>query len=255
MSDATPIFIVGSPRSGTTLMRLVINAHPEIVCGPETHILEDMRGALEARWKPLERYGFPKEYWHGRIRDFFVGFKEDHARARGKRRWADKTPRYVRMLPFIDELFPDAQVIHVIRDGRDVVASVRRIWGYRRAMKAAMGGWRDQVVAGREYGARLPSDRYHEVRYEDLALRPEETLRPLFAFLGEEWDPVVLSYDKTPRDGSRRQRELLEQRREGESAFFKSSVGAGGRKLDPILAATIRRTSQPLLRELGYITG
>src|SRR6266542_1835989 len=135
-SRRAPIFVVGCQRSGTTLLRLILDAHPNISCGPETRFLTDLAHVTTGSWKRLAQYGFPKQYWHEHIAGMFDAIKSDYARRAGKSRWADKTPRYALTLPFIDRLFPTCQVVHVIRDGRDVVASHRVRWGYLAALKA-----------------------------------------------------------------------------------------------------------------------
>ena len=172
-----PIFIVGCQRSGTTLLRLILDAHPNLSCGPETRFLEDLaRITGDGNWPRMRLFGFPKEYWHERIAALFDEFQGDYARARGKARWADKTPRYALCIDYLDRLFPTCQVVHVIRDGRDVVASHRHRWGYLSALKAVKK-WPWYVHAARAAGARLAAQgRYHEVRYEELVSDPEAAL-------------------------------------------------------------------------------
>jgi hypothetical protein len=190
----SPIFIIGCHRSGTTLLRLILDAHPNISCGPETRFLADLANiTADPNWQRMRLYGFPKQYWHQRIAALFDAFQSEYAHARGKVRWADKTPRYALCVDYLNELFPTCQVVHVVRDGRDVVASHRDRWGYGSALKAVKK-WPWYVATARAAGARLPADRYHEVRYEDLVTDPEGTLRQLLDFLGEPWDPILLQH-------------------------------------------------------------
>src|SRR6266508_118853 len=232
-SRRAPIFVVGCQRSGTTLLRLILDAHPNISCGPETRFLTDLAHVTTGSWKRLAQYGFPKQYWHEHIAGMFDAIKSDYARRAGKSRWADKTPRYALTLPFIDRLFPTCQVVHVIRDGRDVVAS--------HSVRAA--------------GAAMTPDRYHELRYEDLVSEPEKTLRELLDFLDEPWDPAVLAHDRAPHDVPERYRDLASSRRRsaGEGgAIYRSRVGAHRRELDPLLRLLLRVVNGRTLRELGY---
>jgi hypothetical protein len=113
-----PIFIVGCQRSGTTLLRLILDSHPNISCGPETRFLADFaRITSPPMWPRMQQYGFPKEYWHRKFAELFDSFQSDYARRRGKNRWADKIPRYALYLEYLDQLFPSCQVVHVIPDG------------------------------------------------------------------------------------------------------------------------------------------
>jgi hypothetical protein len=251
-----PILIIGSARSGTTMLRLILDTHPRISCGEETHLLQTMEPAMSRHWRLLERYGFPRGYWTTRLAAFYGGAMSDYATGRGKARWADKDPSNTLLLPFADELFPDAQYIHLIRDGHDVVASHRDRWGYRSGLRAARGVWRRYVDIAREFGARQPPGRYHELRYEALVAQPEAQLRELFAFLGEVWEPAVLEFDRAQHDGTERYSRFTAQRRsEGgdASTIYRSRVGAGRDSLDPVLRTMLHRSSGSLLRELGYL--
>jgi hypothetical protein len=216
--------------------------------------LTDLTRILTDHWPRIERYGFDKAYWQQRIAKFFDSFQVDYAHRRGKQRWAEKTPRYTTMLPLIDTLFPQCQVVHLIRNGRDVVASHRRRWGYRRALRAP-DAWRTYVTAARSFGATFPADRYLELRYEALVSSPEATLRPLFEFLGEPWNAAVLPYDVAAHDVSGRHASLTASRRQasGETdAIYRSRIGAGSRELGPLLKIVFRLRAGQLNRELGY---
>ncbi|MET0772814.1 MAG: sulfotransferase [Candidatus Limnocylindrales bacterium] len=255
-AERGPILIIGSARSGTTMLRLILDSHPRISCGEETHLLQTMEPALGKHWRLLDRYGFPREYWTSRLADFYGGAMSDYAARRGKARWADKDPSNTLLLPFAGELFPDAQYIHLIRDGHDVVASHKDRWGYRSGVRAARGAWRKYVETARAFGAGQPEGRYHELRYEALVAEPETQLRALFAFLGEDWDPAVLEFDKAEHDGTERYSRFTAQRRsEGGdgSTIYRSRVGAGKDSLDPVLRTMLHRSSGSLLRELGYL--
>jgi hypothetical protein len=204
----------------------------------------------------VERYGFPKRYWDERLATFYGGAMADYATRRGKQRWADKDPSNTLLLPFVDRLFPDAQYIHLLRDGHDVVASHRDRWGYRSGARAARGAWKRYVEAARAFGASLPPGRFHELRYERLVEDPEAELRTLVDFLGEDWDPAMLAFDQAEHDGTERYQGFTAQRRaEGgeDSAIYRSRVGAGRSSLDPVLRTMLHRSSGGLLRELGYL--
>jgi hypothetical protein len=250
-----PIFIIGCARSGTTLLRMILDSHPRISCGEETKFLLDLEPILGSHWRLLAPYGFDRAWWLDRIRDMYGGFQTAYVKKRGKARWAEKTPSYTLHLPFVEELFPDAQYLHIIRDGRDVVASYRNRWGYRSGVRAANSVWAHYVRTAREFGSRLAPGRYHELRYEALVGDTEPTVRALLAFLGEDWDPLVLRYEEAEHDTTERYATFTAQRREtgGDTApIYRSRVGAGKRALDPVLKALLARSGGSLLAELGY---
>jgi hypothetical protein len=253
MADA-PIFLLGCQRSGTTMLRLVLDSHSRISCGPETRFLTDLERIVGRDWERLARFGFPREDWLRRIREFFGGVHGDYAAARGKARWADKTPLYALAIPFLAEVFPDAQIVHVIRDGRDVVVSHRKRFGYWSAVKCAMK-WPRYIRVARAAGRALPPERYHEVRYEEAVREPEKTLRALFEFLGEPWEPGVLDYGDKQHDVADKYTREADKRRAAartDAQIYGSRVGTYRRELDPFLRLLVWVFSRRTLRELGY---
>lgn len=248
-----PIFIVGSPRSGTTLLRLVLDSHSRISCGPETQFLKGLAPIVGRRWEAMSRYGFDRDYWLDRIAALHSSPLEEYARRRGKQRWADKTPQYGRHLTFVDELYPDSQVVHVIRNGLDVVASHKERWGRERAV-AATYAWRDYILTIREQSRALPRDRYTEVRYEALVGEPEATIRSVLQFLGEPWEDGVLEYDEHEHDEAPSGAAYRARRHAAGDggAVYSSRVGAGRRELDPVLKLLFWKRSGALQRSLGY---
>jgi hypothetical protein len=247
-----PIFIVGSPRSGTTLLRLILDSHSRIACGPETQILADLDDSLCRHWRRLERYGRDEDYWRAKCRTLFEEVKLDYAASKGKSRWADKTPSYALHLPFITALFPEAQVVHVIRDARLVTASALDRWGWRTAWEMP-GRWAASVAAASAAGARLGPERYRELRFEQVAGDAEGTLRALLAWLGEAWEPEMLAYDRFAHDGSGRNRAMRAAAPPAPGTAVDSSRATRPRRrLDPLLRARVERVAGPLNRALGY---
>lgn len=196
-------------------------------------------------WKNLERYGFERSYWDAKCRAFFEEFKIEHAARRGKRRWAEKTPTYAEHLPFVSALFPEAQIIHIIRDARLVTASAFARWGWRRAWQAPET-WVSCITEARAFGAGASPERYYEIRFEALVSDAEATLRPLFEWLGEDWDPVVLSYDRVEHE-------------DGPDGWKKTSArsrASSGHAVDPQRARKPRRPIDPALRaRIEYVAG
>lgn len=252
-----PIFLVGCHRSGTTLLRLILDSHPHISFGPEVPFLVEFVDRItgDQHWQNFSRYGFPKEYWLEQVATLFDRVKTDYARTKGKQRWADKAPRYAMPVDLIAAMFPTCQIVHIIRDGRDVIASHRDGWGYVSALKA-VAKWPYYVHATQTAGRALPAGRYYEMRYEDLLRNTESEVRSLLDFLGEPWEDAVLHYE--------RQHDTRPVHR-GESArhrtthtdggvIYRGPSGNGRHGLDPLLSIMAGVAARRRLRELGYIT-
>ena len=230
-----PIFIVGCPRSGTTLVRLVVDSHPNISCGPETQFLIGLAKIEQQYLHLVQNYGIDREEWSRRLVHVFRSFHVDYARKRGRKRWGDKDPGYVKRLDYIDHHFPDCQVVHVIRNGLDVVDSHKRSWGYRSALRA-IKTWPKRVRDARRAGVRIGAD------------------RSLFEFLGEPWDPVVLEfYNRDHHDAGEDLSKLARDRVEvGGNAFSTNKIGSGAKELDPMMKLFFRLKAGAVMRELGY---
>jgi hypothetical protein len=227
-------------------------------CGEETKFLIDLERIVTDHWRLVQTYGPDRTWWLDQIRALYVDFQAASLAARGKVRWADKSPTYTLHLDFIDELFPSAQYIHLLRDGHDVVASYRERWGYRAGLRAANSVWVAYVRAAQALGSRLPAGRFHELRYEALVSDPEATTRALFAFLGEAWDPVVLRYEEKEHRTTERHARFTQDRRKAsgdQATIYRSRVGAGRKALDPVLHRLLHRRAGGLLTELGYGDG
>lgn len=141
---------------------------------------------------------------------FVDAFAARYQELRGRPRWTEKTPLNIRHLDWIMARWPDARMVHVVRDGRDVVCSMRehpdRRWADGRWVKELnprpVEEYARRWVADTAAGMRWRGDpRYLEVRYEDLVRAPETTLAAVLAFLGEPYDPSLLAVDG-PASGS-----------------------------------------------------
>ncbi|MFG1851379.1 sulfotransferase family protein [Actinomadura geliboluensis] len=213
-----PIIVLGCPRSGTTLLQQMLHSHPGIAFPSETrfvHVAYERRhefGDLEqeanrralAEWitggadtkfpvLDLDAARVVEEIVHGppTLGSALAAVFRAYARRHGKPRWGDKRPSYFRRVPMLQRMFPDAQFVHLVRDGRDAVSSLMRMPWFKGDLYAAALTWREAVDTGRRLGERLGPDTFYEFRYEDLVAEPEDALRGLCAFLGEEYDPVM----------------------------------------------------------------
>jgi hypothetical protein len=262
-----PIFIVGCPRSGTTLLRDLLRSHPRLSFPPESGGLPELyrlhgepRSRRQARLlagdllrsHSLAVWGLDLEPADLENAGSFAAVVsapyEAWARREGKPRWGDKRPQHVLALPLLVRLFPDAQILHVLRDGRDVALSLAgKAWGQRSAYTAA-AYWRRCVEAGLVDGRPLGPDAYHELTYEELVAAPESTLRRVCAFLHEEFDPAVLRPARLPPPGPAQQPARLEGR---------VDAGRAGRWRTELPAAdevVFESVAGDLLRRLGYET-
>ncbi len=255
-----PIFVIGVHRSGTTLVRLILDSHSRIACPPESFFLRPLEALLrDARsLEGLAAMGFPEEQVALRLGEFASCFFERYAASRGKARWADKTPSYVSCLDFVDRLFGDrARYLLVYRHGLDAACSIARIPAIDDADAhiAACGGdrfagaaryWAQQCKAMRAF-ATTHRGRSFELRYEDLVREPEARLRPLFEFLGEAWEPAVLRFHEQPHD----HRAGLEDRKAVLSRGFAPNVSAWKDEPRDVISR-MHEEAGPMLRELGY---
>ncbi|MBI3461995.1 MAG: sulfotransferase, partial [Planctomycetes bacterium] len=138
-------------------------------------------------------------------REFVAALYGEYASLRGKPFSGEKTPDYVRRLRLLHALFPWAKVVHIVRDGRDVCLSTLEwaredkgpgkfdLWDEEPVAVCALW-WSWQVSPGMREGTALGPSHYHELRYEELVAKPEETLRSLAAFLELPFAPQMLSY-------------------------------------------------------------
>lgn len=221
--NSMPI-IVGAPRSGTTLLRLMLDAHSELAIPPETGFLtlsEKLTGrgdklrkkffqAVVNYAKPISSwpdFEIPEEtFWDAltkitpfNISEGYRAFYRLYAVRRGKPRWGDKTPIYCLYLNTLRQVLPEARFIHIIRDGRDSALSLRHMWfspGWEIETQASY--WRDCVLAARRSG--VGRHDYMEVRYEELVLSTRETLERVCAHVALTYEDDMLNYYQQAAD-------------------------------------------------------
>jgi sulfotransferase family protein len=205
-------FVVGANRSGTTLLRMMLDAHQELTIPPETHFVPDVIQACEDGGTPeevvevmtshrewgdfdldadevLERLRALDPLTAGDALRTFYGL---YAQRAGKPRWGEKTPGYATNMIEIQKALPEARFVHLIRDGRDVALSAMD-----RAKKPLTAGqvakrWQRRITKARKQSRKV--NHYLEARYEDLVLDTEPTLRRITDFLELPWDPGMLEY-------------------------------------------------------------
>jgi hypothetical protein len=221
-----PIFIVGCPRSGTTLLQLLIDANSQIAIPPESHIfirlLRDLPkyGDLNNR-RNLKR--FVREVLNDhRIKDWGMNITVDdfcsrldevsyrriisllfelYAENQGKCRWGDKTPQHLLFMREIHALFPDAKFIHLIRDGRDVAVSSLKVFVGPASIYGIAKAWRLYITKYEEFKSCIPADNRYEIFYENLVTHPQDEISKVLKLIGE---PVKFSGMELPETGLRK---------------------------------------------------
>jgi hypothetical protein len=215
---AEPFFIVGNDRSGTTMLRLILDRGPDAAIPPESMYLTDLvdppGNAEAARELMAEVWSHPKvALWdlpgeppavpdglspQDAYRLIMAAPFEAYARKHGKLRWGDKTPHYVHHVDHLMRLWPEARVVVLVRDGRDVALSLKRMpFGPNNAWAAAQW-WARGIRAGQAAQVRYPEN-VMTVRYEDLATRPEQELPRICEFLGLRQTPEMLQLETADR--------------------------------------------------------
>lgn len=214
-----PFFVIGAPRSGTTMLRMMLNRHPELAIPPESHFLVPLMRQLPRQgilntdqvrsavgiiahcprflsWKTTAeelraaamRLSTPTLQ---AVVDEAFQLETGHT---GRPRWGDKTPLYASYVRELDQLFPQAQFIHIVRDGRDVSLSLKNLaWsGWTEYERARF--WARVVEKAEASGAQIGSSRYLRVFYEDLVLDPEVSIGRLCSFLDIPFSRDMLSF-------------------------------------------------------------
>ena len=218
LQPPAPFFIVGSARSGTTFLRLTMNAHPDIAVPPESRFITELNPGMDqvevgdflhrlashprfAAWElPIEAV---QAQLHGLTRasyaDAISAVYTAYAHAQAKSRWGDKTPRYVLNIPELAALFPNSRFIHLIRDGRDVALSYADVpFGPTNVAKAAEL-WANRVAKGLRDGRELERGRYIEIMYADLVEDNEGEVKDICAFIGAPFHPAMLDPQETKK--------------------------------------------------------
>jgi len=265
-----PLLLLGVSRSGTTLLRVVLDRSPGIAIPDESffvpllarrhrHVdperfLDDLR-----RLPALVTWGLdpaevaPRLRTHVSTGEAIAAVFEAYAAKAGKPRWGDKTPMYMRHLPLLERLFPEAQYVHLIRDGRDAAVSFlqmpagtyTRTWSHPESAAEFACLWRTEVMDARALGARVGPRRCLEVRYEDLVADPARTVASICAFAGLPYRQEMLDFaGAVDVSGKPHQQRLLEPARPGLRNWRV--------ELPPDDVRAFEAVAGGLLAELGY---
>ncbi len=267
-------FVVGADRSGTTLLRLMLNEHPRLSVGPETWfflpLLERFEVGRELSAAEVEEavdlvlshprfreYPVEEEAFRARVAQLerptigriFALLPAAIAEQQGKALFGDKTPGYARCVPQLAQAFPKAKFVHLVRDARDVALSLVKVGWYGGRPWRSAEHWIERVRASEQARAELGPTRMIRLDYSDLVLKTESTLRRLCGFLELEFDPVMLRYHE------RAQRNILRS----ESAIHTKTsrlpspqdVDRWQREADRRFLLYVEGGAAPLMRRVG----
>ena len=264
----SPIFILSTPRSGSTLLRYILDTHPEVCCPSEIMLgvlCEDLYLVLSLTLGQTQpEPGSPESdrVVRREARRIIDGIMGSYAAAKNKRIWCEKSPRNLNHLEDLTAIFPDAKFICLYRHCMDVVHSymerVQEGWmidlkyyarnhGFRNHYGVYVDSWLEKTVTMLDFEHDNP-DRTFRVKYEDLVLNPAATVGPMFSFLGLDWDVSLLDnvfslrHDPGPGDPN-----VAFSRK-----IHTDSVGLGSaiprRYINTQMVAQIN----PVLEQLGY---
>ena len=219
-----PFFIIGSGRSGNTLLRSILSGNSDISIPPESYRLPfaikkfhifNNRNWEDVVSQVLKEFEDCKEFytWKINIKDvqkrlenienskrslsnifdeLFCAYSEKHSA--GSKIWGDKTPMNTLYLDWISTVFPHSKFIHIIRDGRDVASSYLKMERYDNILEAA-NRWINSIDLAQSFGSKI-KDNYMEIRYEDLVTSPKDVIKNTCDFLDINYDSKMLDHTK-----------------------------------------------------------
>lgn len=271
-------FVCGAPKSGTTWLQRILDAHPEVCCSGEGHFVHRWAEPLSRLMNAYNRLlsvdaealfdGEPvyppidQAEMDAVARPFVLGRLMSRA-APGVRWVGDKTPLYTHQLGSLNRLFPQSRIINIVRDPRDVAVSrmghARRVGNlaafdagsdaHREAVQETVSNWIQAVRLVDAFAAAHPG-RVFEVRYWELFEIPEATLSRLFGYLGVATDPALIR-----RIAAETSFEAMSGRKPGQedaASFLRQGAPGGWRKhLEPAAAAAIEAACGELMRKKG----
>lgn len=276
MQDA-PIFIVGTERSGSNLLRLILNSHSRIAVPHPPHVVRYFE-PLQARYGPLAdernfrrlvedvvrlvrvhiyQWDVPldvdaiaKEAQPRDVYGIYFALQELYRRSTGKARWGCKSTFMIDHVDAILARFPDAKLLWLVRDPRDVAVSSRKsvFSTFHPYYTARL--WTKQQETGLRWQDTLPPERLRLVRYERLVAEPEAEVREICAFLGEGFEPAMLRHFET--EEARKSASLQESWKETGRPIHGDSVGRWQGQLTEDEVRLVEAIARDPMRRLGY---
>ena len=274
LNDKPPFFVLGAQRSGTTMLRLMVNCHSQLAVPHETAFMTvfyprigeygdlSKRANAERLLDDISQHHLVRRGGHVTDRDAILArpiadfpdlidaIMSEYALAQGKSRWGDKTPFYTPDIDILWQLFPNARFVHVVRDGRDVVLSQRNIGWMSNSLPRLAEDWRWKTTVCHKVGSVLGDQQYLEVLYEDLVTEPETTLRRVCEFVGVEFEPAMLEHERVARTVV--PSESLQWHGNSVRAPDRSKLFAWKRKLSRADQIIFEQVAGPALDLFGY---
>ncbi len=249
-----PIFLIGVHRSGTSLVRRILNSHSNIACPPETYYLKHFAEMVrdDDTFAGFDGLGYNYESTITEIRKWASRYHEAYRIMSNKPRWADKTPQYVHILPELETLFgPGARYIMIFRHPLDVIHSIwSRGWRFgdydsdllRNTAMYVAEAQRVQLSFMASHPGRTAS-----LHYENLVENPEQELRKILTFLSEDWEDQILEYHQFSHNFGTEDPIVR-----GTQGFKKNS--GNWRIFRQVELATVLPTVSGVMDQLGYTT-
>lgn len=219
-----PLFIIGTERSGTNLLRLLLNTHSHIAIPHPPHImknffkLEPLYGDLNADVnfkklimdvvKMVELHPYPWEIKLDRERIFndarernlinvFFSIYNQYLKSTQKKRWGCKSTFMIHYVALVLKYYPSSKFLYMVRDGRDVAASAKKSIFNRYCVYYTANLWKKEQQSGIYWLSKLTRDNIILIKYEELLRHPEETVRSVCSFLGEPYEENMLNFFRT----------------------------------------------------------
>jgi len=250
-----PVFVLGGQRTGTTLLRLMLDAHPQLAIGPESGFLRAVKDTVTIRdfqagegW--FERFGVSRDWLTTRLAGLYDELFSTHAAAQGKPYWGEKTPMHTWHVDLARELYPQARFVGVVRHPAAVATSATR-WGHELGFAAA--AWAEGVHRQLRDRDAHGADVILLLRYEDLLADAEATMRDVLAHVGLPWSDAVLRHHEihAQRDGGGADGETDGGTRPADP-IDRERADAWRTTIDPDDLGAIMAATQPWAGLLGY---
>lgn len=252
-----PIFVVGAPRSGTSLLGQMLGMHEKLFHADELTYMKDLYNKANLFLdSPNSVSVILKKLWSGKKPQIIDSLKS-HGKKLLKslyeesagRQIIDKLPSNVRRLGLISLIHPHSAIIHIIRDGREVAFSnytqyFKHFQWQAQSLEDALYDWQTSLYIGRA-GAKATGQPYLEIRYEDLVLKPQETLTTVLNFLGLDWSEACLNHHLSTQRVRTASYQQVRQR------LFTSSLGKA--KNFERQYETMTKLAEDTLKKLGYL--
>ena len=272
MSELRKFFVVGTGRSGTTLLQAMLMSSPGVYIPPETQYMgmiwryrarygdlqhdENWRLAITRIERmtehremnlDLDRFAEALENCERSHASLFGVWLDEIAMSEGVTCIGEKSPVHAQYVTELLSMFPEASIVHIVRDPRDVVTSQKELW-FRNALHVAVG-WRQDAEAAIRFGQLLDSERYSVIRYEDLVTDPESVLRPLCDRLQIVFDDRMLTPHTREKKGLSKGMEHVRRTLEPVTA---KRIGRWTTKLSKVDVAVVELMCQRSMKQFGY---